>query len=87
MSAPRLRKVNSSKELDTVVDDYITQGYKVQSTGENSTLLRKNQWGSTGGHLLVALLTIWWTLGVGNLIYALIAYSGSEKVMVKIVTE
>lgn len=87
MSVGRLRKVHSSKELDSVVDDYITQGYKVQSAGQKSTLLRKKQWGSIGGHLLVAFLTIWWTLGVGNLIYALIASSGSEKVMVKLEIE
>ena len=87
MTVGRLRKVHSSKELDTVVDDYITQGYRVQSVGQKSTRLRKSQWGSMGGHLLVALLTIWWTIGFGNLTYALIAHSSSEKVLVKLEAE
>jgi len=31
-------------------------------------LLRKNT-GSTAGHFWVFVLTVWWTFGIGNLIY------------------
>ncbi len=31
-------------------------------------LLRRNN-ATTGGHILVFLLTVWWTLGIGNLVY------------------
>jgi len=50
----------------------------VKSEGESSTLLGKSSWGTLTGHLLVGLLTIWWTLGIGNLIYALAAHSADE---------
>lgn len=39
--------------------------------------------GSAGGHLLVAVLTIWWTMGVGNLLYGAYKYlADSERTVV-----
>jgi hypothetical protein len=85
MAAPRLRKVSSRKEFDSMLDDYITQGYEVLNQGENSTLLRKKTWGSGAGHTLWAIFTAWWTIGLGNLAYALIVHYSAEQVMLKIV--
>lgn len=31
-------------------------------------------WGKIHWHILVAICTVWWTLGFGNLIYALVAH-------------
>ena len=84
MAAPRLRKVSTRKEFDGVLDDYITQGYEVINQGENSALLRKSTWGTSGGHVLWALLTVWCTIGFGNLAYALIAHYTAEQVMLKL---
>jgi hypothetical protein len=84
MSAPRLRKVSSRKELDNQIDDYVTQGYDILEQGEHSALMRRKTWGSAGGHVLWALLTVWWTLGIGNLIYALIAHYTAAQVLVRI---
>lgn len=83
MAVSRIRKTQSQREHDSVVDDFVTQGYQVVEQGERTTLLRKNSWGSGIGHFIVAVLTVWWTLGLGNLIYALIAHYTAEKVMVK----
>lgn len=84
MAAPRLRRVSSQKELENAVDDYITQGYEVITQGEKSTLLRKKTWGSAGGHVMCAIATAWWTLGIGNAIYAVYAHNAAEQVMLKI---
>ena len=84
MRAPRLRKVQSKKEMENLIDDYITQGYEVLEQGERSSMLRKKTWGSAGGHVLWALLTVWFTLGLGNLVYALVAHTQAEKVMLKL---
>lgn len=84
MAAPRLRKVMSKKEADNLVDDYVTQGYEILEQGERSTLVRKVSWGTLGGHVLWALLTVWFTAGLGNLVYALIIRYGGEKVLVKV---
>jgi hypothetical protein len=84
MAAPRLRKIGSEKEMDQVTDDFVTQGYEVINEGTGSKLLRKKTWGSAGGHVLWALLTVWWTLGIGNLIYAVVAHFTAEQVLLKV---
>ena len=84
MSEPRLRKVGTKKEFENLLDDYHTQGYEVLNEGENSVLLRKKSWGPGGGRALWALLTVWWSLGLGYLSYAVIAHFSAEQVMLKI---
>jgi hypothetical protein len=61
----------------------MTQGYDVLKEGESTVLMRKSSWGSLIGHIVVALLTVWWTFGIGNLIYALIAHLTAEQVLLK----
>ncbi|MBZ4193910.1 MAG: hypothetical protein LAE24_06330 [Candidatus Contendobacter sp.] len=70
--------------MDSLIDDYATQGYEILEQGERSTLVRKVSWGTAGGHILWALLTVWWTFGIGNLIYALIIRYSGEKVFIKV---
>ena len=77
----RIRRCKDRQELEHVIDDYVTLGYKVKSRGEDSATLRQVK--SHTKHGLVFLLTGWWTFGIGNLIYALIPVYG-EEVFVKI---
>ena len=84
MASPRIRRAATTKEMETVRDDFITQGYEVLREGEGTLLMRRGTWGTTGMHVLVALFTVWWTLGIGNLIYALIAHFTADQVMVKL---
>ncbi|HVM29522.1 MAG TPA: hypothetical protein VM305_01945 [Candidatus Limnocylindrales bacterium] len=69
--------------METVRDDFMTTGYEVIREGEGTVLMRKSTWGTTGMHIVVALFTVWWTLGIGNLIYALIAHYTAEQVLLK----
>ena len=69
MPEPRLRNVDSENHLEQPID---------------STLVRKKTYGSGTTHLLVFFLTAWWTFGIGNLLYAIIAHSRAEKVLVRI---
>ena len=84
MAGAQVRKVDSKKEMEILTDDYITQGYEVIEEGERTKMFRKKTWGTAGGHVLCALLTIWWTVGFGNLVYALVAHFGAEKILLKI---
>lgn len=84
MAAPRLRKVASKREFDNIADDYITQGCEIINQGENTALLRKKTWGTSGGHVMCLLFTVWFSLGFGNLIYALVAHYSAETVLLKI---
>lgn len=83
MAVSRIRKTQSQREHDSTVDDFVTQGFEVLEQGQSTTMLRKKNWGSFVGHLIVAVLTLWWTLGLGNLTYALIVHYTAEQVMVK----
>ena len=65
-----------------MIDDFVTTGYTIKSRGEENTLLVKK--GRHDKHLLVFLLTFWFTFGIGNLIYALIPAKTEDEVMVKI---
>jgi hypothetical protein len=80
--AQRIRRVDNSKEMERVVDDFITQGYKAKSRGEESARLIKYE--PKDKHLLVALLTIWWTFGLGNLLYAVLPSKVDDDVLVRI---
>lgn len=83
MSDTRIRHAQNVREAEGLRDEYITQGYKVESSGETTTIVKKSTWGTTSGHILVAILTVWWTVGIGNLIYALAVHK-SDEVMIKI---
>ena len=76
----RIRRCETRKEFEQVKDDYITQGYKIESSGENNALMVKRK---KKNHIAVLLWTVWWTAGLGNLIYALIPAKVEDSVMVK----
>ena len=82
MAAQRIRRVKDKKELERLVDDFLTMGYVIESQGEdNVRVVKKAQ---KDKHLLIFLLTGWWTIGIGNLIYALLPAKNSEEVLIKI---
>jgi len=84
MAMTRIKKVKTKKEFDTVVDDFLTQGYRVSEEGNQTVMLQQQTWGSAGGHALWALLTVWWTCGIGNFGYAIYAHFDAPKVLVKL---
>ncbi len=82
--AQRIRRVLDQKEFEKIIDDYITQGYRVASRGEETATVIKR--GKKELHFLVLLLTFWWTFGIGNLIYALIPGRIEDEVLIRIST-
>lgn len=87
MATMRVRKVATQREFDEFVDDLITQGYKVVSSGNRTAQLKRPNWGSASMHILIFLFFGWWTLGFFNAVYALVANSGAERVLVKVTGE
>lgn len=83
----RIRRVDDSREMEKVVDDFMTQGYEVKDQGERSTMMKKHTWGSGSGHLVAAVLTVWWTLGIGNVAYAIYKHYTAEEVQIKVEDE
>ena len=79
--ADRMRRCRDRQEMEHVVDDYVTLGYKITSRGEDSVTLRQIK--PHDKHLFVFLVFGWWTCGLANLIYAAIPRYG-EEVFVKV---
>ena len=80
--ANRIRKVSTQKEFEKMIDEFITMGYQVESQGEDNARVVKKA--PKTQHALLALLTIWWTLGIGNLIYAMMPAKNEDEVLIKI---
>lgn len=50
-------------------------GWHVKEDGDEQVVLVKRGYGTVGEHAVVALLTIWYTFGLGNVIYIIYKYS------------
>ena len=75
-----VKRVKTKKEFDTAVEDAEIEGWSLESQGSNVAVFKKNGgYGSLVGHLLVFLLTGWWTLMIGNFVYGMVSHMGSSK--------
>ncbi|WP_425491922.1 zinc ribbon domain-containing protein [Natrinema longum] len=51
--------------------------------GDHAVLVRRT-FGGVADHLLIALLTVWWTMGVGNVLYGAYRYvDGAERTVLR----
>ncbi len=80
MSQPRLRRCANRGEFERTVDDLAVQGYKIKSRSDDTASLHKPEYGSVGIHVILFLVTV----GIGNVIYAAVKYSGRDQVTVRI---
>lgn len=71
--------------LQQKIDDAKVEGWKVAEEQGDRAVMKKPNYGSLGGHALIALLTVWWTIGLGNVCYAAYKYfSHSDKKVVRV---
>lgn len=80
----RVRRVEDQRERDRSVDEFITRGYQIKSEGETSTRLKKKDWGDAMTHLIIAVLTVWWTFGFANMLYAVYKRVNAEEVVIRV---
>ena len=79
-----VKRVKKS-EFELEVEDKMTEGYKLDSKTNSSAILVKRGFGKAMWHILIFFLTIWWTFGLGNLLYFLYAYFvHKDEVTIKI---
>ena len=62
------------EEYEEAVEDRIAEGFKPESKTDRQAVLVKRNYGRAMWHILIFLLTVWWTFGFGNLLYFLYAY-------------
>ncbi|GAA0465361.1 hypothetical protein MUK72_00785 [Halococcus dombrowskii] len=80
----RIRRVDDQREMEKVIDDFVTQGYRIKEQGENSTMMKEKDWGSGGMHLIVLVFLGWWTVGIANAVYAAYKYFTGAEVKIQV---
>jgi hypothetical protein len=80
----RIRRIDSQKELDRLIDEFITRGFTLKSRGESNARLKKKDWGDPTTHVIIGVLSFWWSLGLTNALYAIYKRVTAEEVVIKI---
>ena len=61
----------------------VESGWKIEAETQDRVTLVRREFGNPGVHLIIAILTIWWAMGIPNLLYAAYRYySGSQRTIV-----
>ena len=76
----RTRTCYNKAEFKEAVEDFIERGYVLESRNKISAKLVSKQ--EKKYHGIIALLTIWWSFGLGNLIYALLPSQRYDEVTI-----
>lgn len=73
-----------TERFEQRLDEEYAEGWRVLRDSETRVVLRKPEYGSAWLHAIIALITVWVTFGLANLLYALYAYLNSPT---KLLTE
>ncbi|ELY61605.1 zinc ribbon domain-containing protein [Natronolimnohabitans innermongolicus] len=68
-----------STDLQRRIDDLVAEGWTIEDEDRDRVVMVDREFGSVGSHVLVALLTIWWTMGIGNLLWAAYNYVSNSR--------
>lgn len=64
----------TSPRLERRIGQEAINGWRLTSIEGDRAVLKRSSFGSTLGHVLIAVLTVWWSFGLLNLVYAAYAY-------------
>lgn len=69
------------------IDEHVDDGWTVASRDETEVTLKKRGFGSLKAHVVILVLTAWWTFFMGNVAYAAYKYiRGTKKVVPNVAT-
>ncbi|SEW00670.1 zinc ribbon domain-containing protein [Natrinema salifodinae] len=68
-----------SKRLQREIDDLVAQGWRIEEETPDRIVLVDREFGSLASHVLVALLTFWFTMGLGNVVWAAYNYVSKSR--------
>lgn len=80
----RVKRVQSRKELERSVDEFVTRGYKLRSKEDECAILRDHDWGEPEAHVVIAGITIWWTFGLANVLYAIYRQVNADEIKIRV---
>lgn len=68
-----------SPRLQQQVDELVAQGWTIDHESSDRLVMINRAYGSLTSHVLVAILTIWWTMGLGNVLWAAYNYVAESE--------
>lgn len=74
----RTRTVDTQRQLEYLVDDYVRDGYRVVKDTPTESVVRQNATGNVWIHILLFLATV----GIGNAIYLFVKYATADMVRI-----
>ncbi|MDR2854837.1 MAG: TerB N-terminal domain-containing protein [Methanomicrobiales archaeon] len=75
------------KNFQKTIDDKINEGWSLKTKEDHvATLEKPGGWGSLLWHIVILVLTVWWTVFIGNIVYALISHFFLDKQELQIET-
>lgn len=83
----RTVRVADRRELDRSVEEFLVRGYEIREQGDASTRMKERDWGDAPVHILLAVLTVWWTFGLANALYAIYRRVTADEIEIRVETE
>lgn len=68
-----------STRLQQQIDDLVARGWTIEDEDRDRVVMIDREYGSVGSHVLVAVLTIWWTMGLGNILWGAYNYVTNSR--------
>lgn len=68
-----------SKRLQREIDDLVAQGWRIEDEDRDRVVMVDREFGSLASHVVVALLTFWWTMGLGNVVWGAYKYVSNSR--------
>ena len=67
------------RELEHRIADELEHGWEIEHDFGDRVVLINRTFGATGTHILIGIFTFWWTMGMGNILYAAYSYYGNSR--------
>lgn len=75
--------MQESKSHQRRVTEKVEAGWRIEEETSDRVVLVKRNIGSPTVHVILAILTIWWAMGIPNLLYGLYKYiANSERTII-----
>ena len=68
-----------SRRLQREIDDLVAQGWTIEEEAPDHVVMIDREFGSLVSHLLIAILTFWFSMGLGNVVWAAYNYVANSR--------
>ncbi|SEQ51802.1 zinc ribbon domain-containing protein [Natrinema salaciae] len=68
-----------SKRLQAEIDDLVARGWRIEEETPDRVVMVDREFGSVITHVLVALLTFWFSMGLGNVVWGAYNYVSKSQ--------